>query len=116
MRIISIVIYLILSVGGLILIKMGANSMNLAIDNGMFKVSIGMKVIMGLICYVASFLIYTFYIIREFELSYIFPIVTGITQILVVLAGVFILKEQINAYSIVGMLLILVGIFCLNIR
>ena len=66
--------------------------------------------------YIASFLIYTFYIIKQFDLSYIFPIITGITQILVILAGVFLFKETINTYAIVGIFLIVAGITLLNIK
>ena len=62
------------------------------------------------------FLIYTFYIIRKFDLSYIYPIITGITQVLVILAGVFLLKEHISVPGIIGIILIIVGVFCLNIK
>lgn len=116
MQIISIILYLILTVGGLILIKMGSNSINLAVINGTFSFSMGLKAIIGFLCYIASFLIYTFYIIRKFDLSYIFPIITGITQVLVILAGIFILKEQISIPAIIGIILIIIGIFCLNIK
>lgn len=116
MQIISIIVYLILTVGGLLLVKMGSDSINLAITNGVFNFSMGIKAIIGFLCYIASFLIYTFYIIRKFDLSYIFPIITGITQVLVILAGVFILKEHISLQAIIGIVLIIVGIICLNIK
>lgn len=116
MQIISIIIYLILTVGGLILIKMGSNSINIAIANETFTFAMGIKAIIGFLCYIASFLIYTFYIVRKFDLSYIFPIITGITQVLVILSSVFILKEQINIYGIIGIILIIAGIFFLNIK
>ena len=116
MQMISIIIYLILTVGGLLLVKMGSDSINLAITNGVFNFSMGIKAIVGFLCYIASFLIYTFYIIRKFDLSYIFPIITGITQVLVILAGVFILKEHISIPAIIGIVLIIIGIFCLNIK
>ena len=76
----------------------------------------GIKAIIGFICYIASFLIYTFYIVRKFDLSYIYPIITGITQVLVILASVFILKEHISIPAIIGIVLIIIGIFCLNIK
>ena len=116
MKIISIIVYLICSVGGLILLKAEANSTTIAMQNGVFNLSMGLKAILGFILYIASFLIYTFYIIKQFDLSYIFPIITGITQILVILAGVFLFKETINTYAIVGILLIVAGITLLNIK
>ncbi len=116
MKIVSIIIYLLCSVGGLILVKSEANATTLAMQNGVFNVSMGVKAIIGFILYIGSFLIYTFYIIKQFDLSYIFPIITGITQILVILASVFVLKESINIYGIVGIFTIIVGITLLNIK
>ena len=62
MKIISIIIYLILTVGGLILVKSGAESTSMAIQNGTFNFSMQLKVMLGFLAYVGSFLIYTFYI------------------------------------------------------
>lgn len=116
MQIISIILYLIFTVGGLVLVKMGSNSINLAITDGIFNFSMGIKAIIGFISYVLSFLIYTFYIIKKFDLSYIYPIIAGITQVLVVIAGILIFKEHLNIPGIIGIILIIVGIICLNIR
>ena len=116
MKIVSIIIYLLCSVGGLILVKSEANATTLAMQNGVFNVSMGVKAIIGFILYIGSFLIYTFYIIKQFDLSYIFPIITGITQILVILASVFVLKESINIYGIIGIFTIIAGITLLNIK
>ena len=116
MKIISIIIYLILSVGGLVLVKSGSSNINIALQNGTFSFAIGIKVLLGMIAYIGSFLIYTFYIIKTFDLSYIFPIITGITQILVILAGVFIFKEHISVYGIAGIIMIIVGVTLLNIK
>lgn len=116
MKILSIIIYLFFTVGGLVLVKMGSNSINLAITNGNFNFSMELKAIAGFIMYIVSFLIYTFYIIKKFDLSYIYPIITGITQVLVILAGVFIFKEHISTPAIIGIILVLIGIVCLNIK
>ncbi len=116
MQIISIIIYLILTVGGLILVKLGSDTISISLANGTFNFAMGIKAIIGFICYIASFLIYTFYIVRKFDLSYIYPIITGITQVLVILASVFILKEHISIPAIIGIVLIIIGIFCLNIK
>lgn len=116
MKIVSIIIYLILSVGGLVLVKSGSNSVNIAIQDGTFNFAMGLKAMLGFMAYIGSFLIYTFYIIKNFDLSYIFPIITGITQVLVIIAGVVIFKEHINAYAIGGILLIIIGIALLNVK
>ena len=115
-KIISIILYLLLSVGGLILIKSGSSNINIAIDNGTFNFAMGVKAMLGFLFYIGSFIIYTFYIIKNFDLSYIFPIITGITQVLVILAGIFIFKENVNAFAIGGIALIIIGIMLLNVK
>lgn len=115
-EIISVVLYLVLSVGGLILVKLGSGSINLSIENGTFTFSMAIKAVLGFLAYIGSFIIYTFYIIRKFDLSYIFPIMTGITQVLVILAGLFIFKENINTWGYIGIVLIIMGVIFLNIK
>lgn len=116
MQIISIILYLVFTVGGLVLVKMGSDSINLAITNDVFNFSMGVKALIGFISYVISFIIYTFYIIKKFDLSYIYPIIAGITQVLVVLAGILIFKERLSIPGIIGIILIIIGIVCLNIK
>lgn len=108
--------YIFFTVGGLILLKLGSDSINIIIKNGNFDISISYISILGFIAYIISFLLYTFFIIKKYNLSYIYPILTGLTQILVVLAGVFIFKEHINITGAIGIVLILVGLILLNIK
>lgn len=116
MLLVSVIIYLLLSVGGLVLVKLGSNSISLLLSNGVFNFTMSIKAILGFVFYIGSFIIYTFYIIRKFNLSYIFPILTGITQILVIIAGILIFKEKINVYGYVGISFIILGIVLMNIK
>ncbi len=116
MEIVIIAIYLMLSTGGLVLIKLGANTVSLGIKQGIFNCSISLVSILGLICYIGSFLIFTFVIVKKFDLTYIMPIVTGISQAIVILAGLFVFKEQISNWGIVGIVLVILGIIFLNIK
>ena len=109
-------IYIFFTVGGLILLKLGSDTMNITIKNGNFGISMTYISILGFIAYIISFLLYTFFIIKKYNLSYIYPILTGLTQILVVLAGVFIFKEHINILGTIGIVLIVVGLILLNIK
>ncbi len=109
-------IYIFFTVGGLILLKLGSNSINVAIRNGNIDVSMGYISILGFIAYIISFLIYTFYIIKNYNLSYIYPIITGLTQVLVVLAGIFIFKEHITIMGGIGIILIIIGLILLNLK
>ena len=116
MKIISIILYLILTVGGLIGIKAGSESTAIAIQNGTFNFAMSIKAILGFLAYIGSFLIYSFYIIKKFDLSYIYPIITGITQVLVVVLGIVLFKEKISNFGIAGIVLIILGIIFLNLK
>ncbi len=116
MKIVCIILYLLFSVGGLVFMKLGSNNVNIAISNGTFNFSMGIKAMLGFISYIFSFLIYSFYIIKHFDLSYIFPILTGVTQVLIILFGIFLFKEHISLFGYFGILMIILGIVFLNIR
>lgn len=116
MGVLIIVIYLLLSTGGLVLIKSGANSVELGIKQGIFNCSISLISIVGLICYIGSFLIFTFVIVKKFDLTYIMPILTGISQVIVILAGLFVFKEHIGNFGIVGIIFVILGVIMLNIK
>ena len=116
MGILMIVIYLLLSTGGLVLIKLGANSVELGVKQGIFNCSISIVSIVGLICYIGSFLIFTFVIVKKFDLTYIMPILTGISQVIVILAGLLVFKEHIGIYGIAGIIFVILGVIMLNIK
>lgn len=56
---------------------------------------------LGLLFYIGSFLIFTFVIVKKFDLTYIMPIVTGIAQVLTILAGLIVFKEHIGTFGII---------------
>ncbi len=116
MKLIVIIIYLLLSSGGLILMKLGAEQMSIIVSKNVFNCSMSWISILGFICYIGSFLLFSFVLVRKFDLTYIMPIITGISQILVIIAGLAIFKEHINNYGIVGICLVIFGIIFLNIK
>lgn len=116
MKLLIVAIYLLLSSGGLVLIKLGADSMSIAINKGAFNLSMSWISILGLLCYIGSFLLFSFVLVKKFDLTYIMPIVTGISQILVIVAGLTIFKEHISNFGIIGIFLVIVGIVMLNIK
>ncbi|MEG1009291.1 MAG: hypothetical protein RSE41_08100 [Clostridia bacterium] len=115
MKFILVLIYLILSVSGLIFMKLGGNPGTVAIKDG--NISMVMNLISGLgfICYIGSFLLFT-RIVVMFDLSYILPLVTGIVQVLVLLAAHYIFKENISFIEIIGASLIIIGIVIMNLN
>ena len=113
MQIVLIIIYLILTVSGLVLMKMGNNPGTIAIKDGTATFGISLISFAGLFCYLCSFLLFT-RIVVMFDLSYIMPIVTGIVQILTLVASKIVFKENISVYGIVGASLVIIGIVIMN--
>ena len=113
MQIVLVVIYLILTLSGLILMKKGGNAGNFAVENGNLNFGISLVSFAGLFCYLCSFLLFTRIVIM-FDLSYIMPIVTGIVQALTLVASKVIFKEEISIYGIIGAIMVIIGIVVMN--
>lgn len=115
MKFVLVIAYLILTVCGLILMKLGGNPGTLALKEG--TITFGMSIISGIgfICYLCSFLLFT-RIVVMFDLSYIFPICTGIVQILTLIASAIVFKENITMQSAIGAAIIIIGIIIMNLK
>jgi drug/metabolite transporter (DMT)-like permease len=104
------VLYVFLTVSGLILFKLGANSTQIGIiAKGILNLQISFTALIGLFCYLCSFIIYLILISKN-ALSFLIPVVTGIVYISVLTASIFILKEKVTLISLAGSLLILIGV------
>lgn len=115
MQYVLIVVYLVLTVAGLVFMKLGGNPGSLALKDG--TITFGMSVVSGIgfICYLCSFLLFT-RIVVMFDLSYIYPIVTGIVQILTLIASAVVFKENMNMQSVIGAVIIIAGIIIMNFK
>ena len=115
MKIILVIIYLILTVSGLILMKLGNNPGSIKIEDKTFQFGISLVSAAGFICYLCSFLLFT-RIVCAFDLSYIMPVCTGITQVLILIASNVIFKEKLSKQMILGASLVIIGIVIMNIK
>lgn len=113
MQFIIIGIYLLLTMSGLILMKIGGNTGKFAFNNGDVNFEINMISLLGFICYIGSFFVYTRMIVM-FDLSFITPICTGIVQILTLIASRVIFKESISIQGIIGASIIIIGLLIMN--
>lgn len=114
MKYLIVVLYLVLTVSGLILYKYGANkSFEVSFSNSIFNMKISIISIIGLVCYLCSFLLYMF-IIPRFNISYIMPLTSAISYIGIFVLSILVLGEQISVNGIVGSIIILVGIVVMN--
>lgn len=113
MQFIIIGIYLLLTMSGLILMKLGGNTGRFAIIEGDINFGISPISLLGFICYIGSFFLYTRMVVM-FDLSYITPLCTGIVQILTLVASKVIFKENITVQGIVGASIIIIGLLVMN--
>ncbi len=106
--------FIFFGVSGMILVKLGGDSIELSLQNEIYF-KIGYITLIGLILYILSFVLWQRLIIIS-KTSILVPITTGISQILILLAGYYIFQENINTYSILGIILIITGIFLVNLK
>lgn len=115
-KFLMVALYLILTVSGLILYKYGANKgFNVSLSNNMFNMKISLISIVGLICYLLSFILYML-ILPKFNISYIMPLTSAVSYISIFILSAMILGEKITSNGIIGALVILVGIIIMNVR
>lgn len=115
MEVALVIVYLILTTAGLILMKKGGNSGNIALAGNEMSFNISLVSLMGFVCYICSFLLFTRIVIM-FDLSYIIPICAAITQVLALIAAKIIFKEELSTTSLIGVIVIIIGIVLLNIK
>lgn len=111
---IKIIIYLILTVGGLTLFKLGSGGTNISITAQYINIALSSISIAGIVCYLGSFLLWL-NIVSTSQISLVFPIVTGIVTVLTFISGVVIFNEHVSAGKIMGLLVIIAGIVIMNI-
>ena len=114
-KIILVLIYVILTILGLILMKLGQNTGTISVNQGDVLFSINYISLLGLISYILSFLLYT-RIIVNFNLSFIVPVTAGIVQLLTLGLGIILFNENISKFSIIGVTLVIAGIVIMNIK
>lgn len=113
MQIILLVVYLLLTMSGLILMKLGGNTGTVSMANGNINFGISPISLLGFVCYIGSFLLYTKMVVM-FDLSYITPLCTGIVQILTLIASKIIFKENISIQGVFGASIIIIGLIIMN--
>jgi multidrug transporter EmrE-like cation transporter len=106
-------VYIVFTVTGLILIKVGASSNGISLQKSIFTISLSCWFILGMVCYICSFLLFSVVLVH-YNLSFIYPLAGGISMILTVLAGVMFLKEKLSVQNIIGIAIIVLGVFIMN--
>lgn len=116
MRIFLIVTYLIFTVSGLILMKKGGNAGKINFGGGELGFSISWISLLGFICYIISFLLFTRIIMMFENVSFISPLCNGIAQVIIMIASCIFLKEQLTKQNIIGAAMVIMGVLIMNIK
>ena len=106
--------YLLFSVGGLTLFKLGTSHPAIGFLEQSLHLKLSWLSVGGCACYIVSFLLYLILVSRS-ELSILFPIATGISCILVLAASAFVLKETVSPLNWIGAAVIVIGILLVNL-
>lgn len=112
MKILLTAIYICLTTLGIFLMKLGGNSLSLTFGNGI-NLKIGFITLLGFTTYLCSFLLWQKLLVT-FDLSYIVPITTGISQIVILLIGLLFFKENINWMGILGVIITIIGVMLIG--
>lgn len=107
--------YVLSTVSGLVLLKLGTTGSSLfLVIGGKISVTVGILTVLGILFYGISFLLYIL-LISKFNLSYIIPLTTAFVYILVFIASYYIFKEGFTPLKIIAIAMIIGGVVLLNI-
>jgi len=110
-----ILLYLLLSTAGLMLIKIAFNQFSFETHHleeyrRFLKYAYHHpEFIIGFFLYILSFISWLI-ILSKKQLTFIFPIVTGLAYASIIITSFFFLREEINLFKLIGILLIGTGI------
>lgn len=113
---ILILLYITITSAGLLLLKIGSqNQMPVAIVDGRIIFNLNPHLLIGVLLYGISFVLYMF-LIAKYDLGYIIPLVAALMYIILFVASYYIFHETFTAYKIAGIILIILGALLLNVR
>ena len=108
--------YLLLSSSGVILMKIGADHpLSISLAERVFSFSAGGVTVLGLCCYICSFLIYT-RLIALYDITYLVPIASAVVQVIVVTVALLFLGERLTLIKACGIAMVLVGALLMNLK
>lgn len=110
---INFILYIIFTVIGLYFMKLSGEPIKFVINEGLFYFNISIKMILALIFYATSFLLWTG-IIAKNDLSFIVPFSSALVNVISVGLGLLIFHESINMYKIIGIIMAIFGVVLMN--
>lgn len=111
--IILFILYVVLASSGLILFKIGNTNANFHITLLNFKIDFSISMIIGILCYGFSFLLWLF-IVSKMNLTLAMPLSVALVNTLVVIESLIILKEKISFIQGIGIITIIAGVIIIT--
>ena len=107
-------VYALLSAGGLVLFKLGGQDAAFQVGKTGFSLALSWKMLLGILCYLCSFLLWLVIFSRT-QLTFAMPLSVGIVNTLVFLGSARFLGERITPLKILGLAVIVLGLFLISI-
>ena len=101
--------YVLLASSGLILFKLGSANSNLTLNIFGLSINYSIKMILGLLCYGFSFVLWML-IVSKTNLTIAMPLSVAIVNTLVVIGSCLVLKEKITLVQGIGIFIIIFGV------
>ena len=108
------ILYVVFATTGMLFIKMGGTATSVQLSLKLVSVQINPLLLLGLFFYIVSFGLFVF-LLQKANMNYIIPLAAGVTNIVAVIFGVFILKEKLQPISTIGIALVVIGITLMTI-
>lgn len=109
MNVILFILYVLLSSSGLVLFKLGVNNANIHFNLLGINISLSIKMIIGVVCYGLSFLLWL-YLVSKLNLTIAMPLSVALVNTLVVVESCTFLKEKITLLQGIGIFVVIFGV------
>lgn len=111
----NFIAYIFFTVLGLFMMKLSGQPMKLGISEGTVFFNISGKMLLALIFYASSFILWTGIVVKN-DLSLIVPFSSAIVNVLSVIIGVLVFHEYLNSYKIIGIVMAIIGVVLMNYK
>ena len=111
----NFIAYIFFTVFGLFLMKLSGKPIEFGINEGAFFFNISTKMLLALLFYGGSFLLWTGIVVKN-DLSFIVPFSSAIVNVLSVIIGVLIFHEHINTHKAIGIAMAIIGVILMNYK
>lgn len=109
MVILMFILYVILASSGLILFKLGSMNATLSLNLFSFTINYSIKMILGLLCYGCSFILWML-IVSKSDLTIAMPLSVALVNTLVIVGSCLVLKERITFTQGIGIFIVILGV------